>query len=303
MTSPATRRIVPPGLRLLGGGAVLVAVLVTLGGAPFGRGLHAITLPVVAFALAITGLTTLCSAWRWCLVARGLGVELPLSVAIPAYYRSQFLNSVLPGGIVGDVQRAVAHGRRSGDLGRGLRAVAWERLSGQCVQVILAVLVLLAFPSPVRPVMPFVLAGMLVLLAVLAVIGPRLRLLRAAAADIRAGVLTRWTGIFAASTVVTAGHGAVFVVAARTVGSPASYTQLIALAMLAQLAMSVPLALGGWGPREGVTAWAFAAAGLGAASGVAVTTGYGVLALIATLPGAAFLVRDLIGRAPVVVHG
>ena len=47
--------------------------------------------------------------------------------------------------------------------------------------------------------------------------------------------------------------------------------------------------IGGWGPREGVTAWAFAAAGLGASVGVATAVVYGVMVFVATLPGAAFL--------------
>ena len=62
--------------------------------------------------------------------------------------------------------------------------------------------------------------------------------------------------------------------------------------MLVLLAMTVPTSIGGWGPREGVAAWAFAAAGLGAAQGVATATVYGVLSLVATLPGAVVLVRS-----------
>ncbi|MGH2891735.1 MAG: hypothetical protein ACRDPM_00510, partial [Solirubrobacteraceae bacterium] len=45
-----------------------------------------------------------------------------------------------------------------------------------------------------------------------------------------------------------------------------------------------------WGPREGVTAWAFGAAGLGAQRGVAAAVVYGVLVLVASLPGAVVLV-------------
>jgi hypothetical protein len=59
--------------------------------------------------------------------------------------------------------------------------------------------------------------------------------------------------------------------------------------MLVQTAMVIPLSLGGWGPRDGIAAWAFAATGLGAATGTSVATAYGVLATIATLPGAALL--------------
>ena len=56
--------------------------------------------------------------------------------------------------------------------------------------------------------------------------------------------------------------------------------------------------VGGWGPREGVTAWAFAAAGLGASLGVATAVVYGVMVLVASLPGAAVLVAAEL-RAPV----
>ena len=62
------------------------------------------------------------------------------------------------------------------------------------------------------------------------------------------------------------------------------------------LAMAIPLNIGGWGPREGVAAWAFAAAGLGAAQGVAAAVVYGVMALVATLPGAVVLVAAWLRR-------
>ena len=101
-------------------------------------------------------LTTVCSAWRWKIVARGLGVDLSLPAAVAAYYRSVFLNVTLPGGIVGDVHRGVSHGRDVSDVGRALRAVAWERFAGQVVQALLTVVVLLALPSPVRSSMPVV---------------------------------------------------------------------------------------------------------------------------------------------------
>jgi hypothetical protein len=53
--------------------------------------------------------------------------------------------------------------------------------------------------------------------------------------------------------------------------------------------MTLPLSIGGWGPREGVTAWAFGAAGLGAAGGVATAVVYGVMVFVSSLPGAAVL--------------
>ena len=64
---------------------------------------------------------------------------------------------------------------------------------------------------------------------------------------------------------------------------------MLPLALLVLLTMVLP-SVGGWGPREGMTAWVFAAAGLGAEQGVATAVVYGVLSFVAALPGAALLV-------------
>jgi hypothetical protein len=64
---------------------------------------------------------------------------------------------------------------------------------------------------------------------------------------------------------------------------------MLPLALLGMAAMVLP-SVGGWGPREGITAWAFGAAGLGAQRGVATAVVYGVMVFTATSPGAAVLV-------------
>jgi hypothetical protein len=63
---------------------------------------------------------------------------------------------------------------------------------------------------------------------------------------------------------------------------------MLPLALLAMLGMVVP-GIAGWGPREGATAWVFGAAGLGAGQGVATAVVYGVMVLVAALPGALVL--------------
>jgi hypothetical protein len=124
------------------------------------------------------------------------------------------------------------------------------------------------------------------------------RTLRAAAADLRDGLLARraWPGIVLASTVVVAGHAATFLIAARTAGSTESLSRMLPLAMLVLLATAVPANVGGWGPREGVAAWAFGVAGLGAAQGVATAAVYGVMTLVASLPGAVVLIAAWLHR-------
>jgi len=294
--TPAVRAWVRP----LVGLAILGLLVWRVGAGPILAGLRLIDGEALALALAIGALTTICCAWRWCLVAGGLGVRLPLRSAIAHCYRAVFLNSTLPGGVLGDVHRAVRHGRDAGDVRRGIRAVVWERTAGQLVQLVVALVVLLALPSPVRSYVPALLAvavaaGLAVVLLAWALPrhGPArwIGALRTARADIRDGLLARrnWAGIVLASLVVVAGHLATFLVAARTAGATAPLSRLVPLMLLALLAMGVPANVGGFGPREGVAAWAFGAAGLTATQGVATAVVYGALVLVASLPGAAVL--------------
>jgi hypothetical protein len=303
----AARRRGLPMLRVAVGVTLLAFIVHYLGAAPFRAGLQAVTWQAVAAATALTALTTACSAWRWRVVARALGLGIGMPAAIGAYYRSLFLNSVLIGGVLGDVHRAVTHGRRAGDVALGLRSVALERLCGQIVQAVVTAIVLLTLPSPVRPALPYILAGLAVVAgcAALVVLGAarrgRSRLARSARAvadDLRCGLLAAdvWPRVVLASALVVAGHTATFVIAARVAGSAAPLGELIALLMVIQTATVIPLAIGGWGLREGAAAWAFAAAGLGAATGVTVTTLYAVLMLAAVTPGAGLLLRDAVRR-------
>jgi uncharacterized membrane protein YbhN (UPF0104 family) len=278
---------------------LVLAVLVwRLGTGPFLDGVRSVDGGALAAATGIVALTTVCSAWRWTIVARGLGVELSLPTAVAAYYRALFLNVTLPGGIIGDVHRGVSHGRDVRDVGLALRAVVWERFAGQVVQVLVAAVALLALPSPVHSVMPLV-ALALVVAVVAVVLIARLRpvgvsawgrVRSAAAADIRGALLARraWLGIVLASALVVGGHTITFMIAARSAGTTASPSRMLPIALLAIMAMVLPN-VGGWGPREGVTAWAFAAVGLGAGRGVASAVVYGVMVLVASLPGAAVL--------------
>jgi uncharacterized membrane protein YbhN (UPF0104 family) len=299
---------VRPAIRIGVAAATLAFLAWRVGTGPFLDGLRTIDARALAAAAVLGALTTVCCAWRWRIVARGLGVDLPLSTAVAAYYRSIFLNLVLPGGIAGDVHRG---------FGFGLRPVAWERTAGQAVQVLVTVAVLVVAPSPVHAAMPLVVLGLFALAASVALIArvrPAAgrsrwaRLRRAVARDVRGGLLARraWPAVAAASAIVVAGHAATFLIAARTVGVTEPASRMLPLALLVLAGAALPN-VGGWGPREGVTAWAFAAAGLGARHGVAAAVAYGVLVLAASLPGAVVLLaswarRIAPGRSPVLTR-
>jgi uncharacterized membrane protein YbhN (UPF0104 family) len=289
-------------VRVIGGVAILAALLWRLGTGGFLDGLRMVDAGTLLAATGIGVLTTVLSAWRWCQVARGLGISLPLGGATADYYRALFLNAALPGGILGDVHRAVRHGRDVGDLGLGVRAVALERTAGQVVVVAAGLAVLLALPSPALPA-PGFLPGVAVVLGLALLAGFVLartgaRWVRTGVAAVRDGLLDSriWPGIVLSSVAVLAGYLATFLLAARAAGVTAPTVQLLPLLVLALLAMMLPVNVGGWGPREGACAWAFGAAGLGATQGLTVAVVYGLSVFVASLPGAGVLVLRRVRR-------
>lgn len=262
-------------------GAVILGVVVwRVGDGAVLDGLHALDVRVVLLGVLAAAVSTVACAWRWRLVAQEVGVPITLPDAVAACYRAQFLNTVLPGGVLGDVHRGVVHGRSTGETGRALWSVGWERFAGQAVQAVVAALVLVLLPSPVRPG-PMVGTVVVVVAVTLAVAGLRSR-----------------PGVVVASVVALAGYVATYVLAARAVGVDEPLANLLPLVLAVLVAAGLPLNLAGWGPREGMAAWAFAAAGLGAGTGLATAVAYGAIVLVANLPGVVVLLASRTPAAP-----
>lgn len=300
---------IPPRVRSLLRIAVALAVvagtIAVVGVGPFLHGLASISPPTILVAVALAAVATAAAAWRWRIVSAGFGLPLPWSEAFASYYRSQFLNTVLPGGVVGDVHRAYVHGRHHERVDLAARAVAAERVAGQLVQVVLtlAILLPLGLASPLAPLTWI--SGAIVVLAIVfvGVVAATRRGRAALRRECRMlrPVLTRPAALFAiaaASVVVIAAHATTFVVAGIAAGVHAGADELAVVALIVLGAAAIPVNVGGWGPREAVAASAFALAGLGAGAGVAVSTAFGVLTVVAVLPGALALVADRFRSVP-----
>jgi hypothetical protein len=108
--------------------------------------------------------------------------------------------------------------------------------------------------------------------------------------------------ILLASVVAMSGHVVTFLVATRTAGSGAAPLQVLPLALVVLLAMGLPN-VAGWGPREGIAAWAFSAGGLGAQQGVATAVVYGVMVFVGALPGGFLMLVAGVRRARSVGRG
>lgn len=258
----------------------------------------------VVAALVVSVGQVVLSAWRWRYTAARLGQEIPLGRAVGEYYRATLLNQLLPGGVVGDVSRAWRYAGPGGGGGSAVSAVVLDRLSGQAVMTIVAVLSgvsLLWGGSGDSGVggsagagwdgAGWVVAVAGILLLVLA--GPFLlrRLLRfpplaRVADDARTALLGSALPVqLVTSLAVVVSYLVVFLMAARAVGVSTPFPLLLPLVAPVLVTMLLPVTVAGWGLREGAAAALWHAVGLTAADGVAVSVAYGLLVLISALPG------------------
>lgn len=272
----------------------------------------------VLLALALTLPQVLLSAWRWRLTACRLGLSLGWGRALREYYLALFLNQVLPGGVAGDAARAWRHSRASGRRGSAWRAVIIERASGQLALLLLTLLVVALSPMW-QGLLGEALdglssAGWMGVAALLAVLGVPMtrRLLRQPPAalaglggDLRRSLLASsvWPRQLAGSLLLVLSYALVFACAARAIGVTLPLGTLLSLVPPVLMAMLIPLSLAGWGVREGVAALVWGLAGLPPAEGVAVSLAYGLLVLMASLPGALCLPGLLRRRAGDVPSG
>ncbi|MBW0146470.1 lysylphosphatidylglycerol synthase transmembrane domain-containing protein [Marinobacter arenosus] len=283
---------------------LLAAVLVSVDRQTLWQELSQMPIDLLLPALAITVLQVLLSSGRWWYTARRLGVSLTYRVALREYYIASFLNQVLPGGVLGDVNRAWRHGRASGQPLYAMHGVAIERLSGQLV-LGLAVLISvswLAQVGVVPPESPWWMWGLVGLVVVVFLLGRYLiRSSRGARHYLRGlwrdivRTLVAWPAFpiqMGSSVLVLASYLAVFLILAYGAGHLTSWNAMIltaALCCLLLLSMVLPVTVSGWGVREGAAAVLWPMAGLPPEQGVALSVGYGALVFLSTLPGLVFL--------------
>jgi uncharacterized membrane protein YbhN (UPF0104 family) len=298
----------PPGLRWVLTAGLLVALAWWLDTDRLITELSRFSIVAVGLALLVSVGQVVLSAWRWRFTARCLGLPLVLRDAVREYYLATFLNQCLPGGVLGDVNRAWRHGSGSGERRASLHAVMIERLSGQLAMfaVALSAAVWLAVTQPSFRALGSqwgsgIGVGLLLILLTFAVVimfGGRLwrrfrDYLTTLGRDLYKGLLS--PRIFpvqiVSSLLVVASYLTVFWLLAASAHDDLGLTQtltLMALCSLLLLAMVIPLTVAGWGVREGVAALLWPLAGLPAEQGVALSVGYGLTVLLSSLPGSLF---------------
>lgn len=254
----------------------------------------------IVLGLAISVAQVVLLAWRWRYTAARLGIELPMREAIGEYYLGILLNQLLPGGVAGDVSRAWRHARSDVPTGPAVRAVILERVSAQVVMTVVTIVSLMV------PLTPWFAGavGAVVVAAALSV-GVRSGFSKPAPdslpgrfwADTKTAVLARdaWPVQLVSATLVVASYIAVFVVAARAVGTETPTAAFLPLVAPVLQTMLIPVTVAGWGVREASAAALWTMVGLTAEDGAAISVAYGLLVLASSAPGLYVLIRLMIG--------
>ncbi|MFN3616243.1 MAG: lysylphosphatidylglycerol synthase domain-containing protein, partial [Rubrimonas sp.] len=117
-------------LRIAAAVALLALVWRSADGAAAMARLRAADPSLLVMALALLSAQLALSALRWSLTARALGQPLGWRTALREYHLGMLLNMTLPGGVLGDVGRAL-RARAGVGIAAAAQAVVVERLSGQ----------------------------------------------------------------------------------------------------------------------------------------------------------------------------
>jgi len=265
--------------------ALLVLLAQRLGAEAFHPALAVVSPVPLLAALVLGGVAVFAQASRWRVVMRGAGLPLGRREALVECYRAGALNTVLPGGVAGDVLRAWRQRIRAPKGWQpGAVSVVAERGSGLCVLLVAASAVLLVEGLPA-----FAAATAAMAAAAWAVTRRPL------------GRLSRreQTAVWGWSVVALAALLGLTMIVAMAVGVPEAPGVLASMGLLLLAGMAVPLSLGGWGPREVAGAFAAVLAGTPPELGVAIAAGYGLLATVSVLPGfLALAVPRLTGTIP-----
>lgn len=253
----------------------------------------------LSLGFVLLSIQTFLSALRWQLTAGRLGIEIGTGQALAEYYISQMVNQSLPGGVIGDANRAVRSRGRGGLVAAG-QAVVFERLTGQMALFAtlgVSFVVTLVVPGGLEwprwlivPVVLFLMIGFCLPFLVQGAIyvpgsvGLAVRQVRASFLQSVAArpALTRQILLSLGTTLCNL---SAFAVCARAVGVDLGVPAIFSLVPLILFAMVIPISISGWGLREGAAAALFPIAGATASDGLAASVAFGLVLIATVLPG------------------
>lgn len=248
------------------------------------------------------GLQFVLAAWRWEVVAKGLGGSLPFTPALRFVWVGTFFNQVLPASVGGDIVRMWFYWQRCGSRRLAIHSVALERL---VMVFVLLVLVLAVQPGlagrgvPLAIVLSaaFVLAGLIAAVSVLVLAKgflaahsrwSLLRILLYVAQDVRSvfSDVPRSAVLCVLSVVAYINIAIATWLIALALGLEISIADSMILMPVVVAVSTLPISVGGWGVRESAVIALFSLVGVAGPGALALSVLFGLAGVVISLPGA-----------------
>lgn len=282
---------------------ILRADLVALG-----QSLSRISWTAIICCLALVQLQIMLSALRWRFTARRLGQDIRPFTAIREYYVATLLNQTLPGGMGGDALRAwKMRGEEQGGWKQSVKAVIFERLSGQSALFLLALMGLSIWPfvsnaDHVHYAWRYLVPGVVTVAAVIPIIiWIKSRNVESDLLESLLNVFIRrkaWLFQTSTSAAILCSYIAVFLITADATGSSLPWIAGLTIIPFCLAAMLIPTGFGGWGTREAAAMALWPLLGASSADGLAASITYGWLSLVGAAPAILFLAAPTLLKQP-----
>ncbi|MBC8307967.1 MAG: flippase-like domain-containing protein [Pelagibacterales bacterium] len=235
------------------------------------------------------------SAYRWMYISKHTGLDISFSYSLRFYYISNFMNNILPGGIIGDIYRIYHSAENKNELfkmGKSFQSVVFERLSGQ-IMLFGTFLVSLTFYFFIHN--KFVAFLYLFFPSLIIIIMVRWFLKKKIKKMIENKQIGEnffsiftgavfWNHLFLSFLVVSS-YILIYIIAALSLGLDIDYLAFLVFTPIILFSMTLPISIGGWGIRETTALFISFLLGLSANVSISVAIIYGLLSLICSLPG------------------
>ncbi|MBN2894906.1 MAG: flippase-like domain-containing protein [Campylobacterales bacterium] len=256
----------------------------------------------IALAFVLQIASTLLAAYRWRLIMRELEFNEPVRFYVQSYFRGTFFNQVLPGSIGGDAVRAIELVQKGYDKKEVLSGILADRVIGL---VGLLVLNLIAntlfygtFPAWLHQLLYLITLGGIGGFALLFMMERFSFLSRFSFSNLFVRLSRRFNRLYA-DRVMLLRHIAITVAVhlltvlsiymlSLSVDAHLSLTTLLVAIPPVFLLTIVPISLAGWGVREGGMVGILLLIGAQKEIVLVVSVLYGLLLILASIPGAWF---------------
>ncbi len=287
---------------------IIIKYLISLGllylifknyGNDFLRLIQVIELKYIVIVIVISILQYIFSAYRWMYISKFTNLEISFSYSLKFYYISNFLNNVLPGGILGDLYRIYHTSedkRKLIELGKSFQSVLFERLSGQLVLFIVFLTSLTFYFLFYEKYVAFF--YLLLMMSIIIIIG-KLLLRKKFKSFFKRNIFGKnFSSIFSGSIFwqhffysffVISSYISIYVITALSLKLNIDYFSFLVFTPLILFSMSIPISVGGWGVREVTALLVSFLLGLSASASVTVSIVYGLLNFLCSLPGLIFM--------------